>query len=86
MFATTTSSVRYDLDVDLGLVVITTKNCASSMDVFPTSNDQIFSMLGLMIMFQGKITVDSIDDKEDMGFVDEAFDILGFTKQEKVIK
>ena len=34
---------------------------------------------------QGKITVDSIDDKEDMGFVDEAFDILGFTKQEKVI-
>ena len=45
MFATTTSSVRYDLDVDLGLVVITTKNCASSMDVFPTSNDQIFSML-----------------------------------------
>ena len=38
------------------------------------------------IMFQGKITVDSIDDKEDMGFVDEAFDILGFTKQEKVIK
>ena len=38
------------------------------------------------IMFQGKITVDSIDDKEDMGFVDEAFDILGFTKQEKVMK
>ena len=37
-------------------------------------------------MFQGKITVDSIDDKEDMGFVDEAFDILGFTKQEKVMK
>ena len=36
-------------------------------------------------MFQGKITVDSIDDKEDMGFVDEAFDILGFTKQEKVV-
>ena len=34
---------------------------------------------------QGKITVDSIDDKEDMGFVDEAFDILGFTKQEKVV-
>ena len=33
---------------------------------------------------QGKITVDSIDDKEDMGFVDEAFDILGFTKQEKL--
>jgi myosin heavy chain 6/7 len=32
---------------------------------------------------QGKITVDSIDDKEDMGFVDEAFDILGFTREEK---
>ena len=30
--------------------------------------------------------MDSIDDKEDMGFVDEAFDILGFTKQEKVMK
>ena len=33
---------------------------------------------------QGKVTVDSIDDKEDMGFVDEAFDILGFTSEEKV--
>merc|ERR1711962_67375 len=32
---------------------------------------------------QGKITVDSIDDKEDTCFVDEAFDILGFTKEEK---
>ncbi len=32
---------------------------------------------------QGKITVDSIDDKEDMSFVDDAFDILGFTQQEK---
>ena len=32
---------------------------------------------------QGKITVESIDDKEDMGFVDDAFNILGFTKQEK---
>ena len=27
--------------------------------------------------------MDSIDDKEDMGFADEAFDILGFTKEEK---
>ena len=27
--------------------------------------------------------MDSIDDKEDMQFVDEAFDILGFTKEEK---
>jgi len=32
---------------------------------------------------QGKLTVDSIDDKEDMQFADEAFDILGFTKTEK---
>ena len=40
----------------------------------------------VIFIIQGKITVDSIDDKEDMGFVDEAFDILGFTKQEKVMK
>ena len=32
---------------------------------------------------QGKVTVDSIDDKEDMMFADEAFDILGFTNAEK---
>jgi myosin heavy chain 6/7 len=32
---------------------------------------------------QGKVSVDSIDDKEDMQFADEAFDILGFTEQEK---
>ena len=32
---------------------------------------------------QGKIKVDSIDDKEDMQFADEAFDILGFTETEK---
>merc|ERR1711963_122736 len=31
---------------------------------------------------QGKVTVDSIDDKEDMGFADEAYDILGFTAEE----
>ena len=47
----------------------------------------IFSNIVVVIfIIQGKITVDSIDDKEDMGFVDEAFDILGFTKQEKVMK
>ena len=28
---------------------------------------------------QGKITVPSIDDREDMQFANEAFDILGFT-------
>merc|ERR1711970_434448 len=32
---------------------------------------------------QGKLTVPSIDDKEDMQFADEAFDILGFTEDEK---
>merc|ERR1712180_510635 len=32
---------------------------------------------------QGKLTVPSIDDKEDMMFADEAFDILGFSKEEK---
>lgn len=29
------------------------------------------------------MSVESIDDKEDMQFADEAFDILGFTKEEK---
>ena len=29
------------------------------------------------------MSVDSIDDKEDMQFADEAFDILGFSKVEK---
>merc|ERR1719188_2372426 len=32
---------------------------------------------------QGKLTVDSIDDKEDMMFADQAFDTLGFTQDEK---
>merc|ERR1719158_195684 len=32
---------------------------------------------------QGKLTVPSIDDKEDMMFADEAFDILGFSTEEK---
>merc|ERR1719300_649467 len=32
---------------------------------------------------QGKLTVPSIDDKEDMQFADEAFDVLGFTQEEK---
>ena len=32
---------------------------------------------------QGKVSVESIDDKEDMMFADEAYDILGFTKEEK---
>merc|ERR1719385_477638 len=32
---------------------------------------------------QGKVTVPSIDDKEDMMYADEAYDILGFTNEEK---
>merc|ERR1712018_87015 len=32
---------------------------------------------------QGKVTVDSIDDKEDMMYADDAYDILGFTNEEK---
>ena len=32
---------------------------------------------------QGKLSVPSIDDKEDMMYADEAFDILGFTQEEK---
>ena len=32
---------------------------------------------------QGKLTVPSIDDKEDMMFADEAFDILGFDQTMK---
>merc|ERR1711878_57739 len=31
---------------------------------------------------QGKVTVDSIDDKEDMGFAHDAYRILGFTEDE----
>ena len=31
-------------------------------------------------MSQGKITVPSIDDREDMQFANEAFDVLGFTE------
>merc|ERR1719398_570324 len=32
---------------------------------------------------QGKLTVPSIDDKEDMMYADEAFDVLGFSSDEK---
>merc|ERR1712223_395363 len=32
---------------------------------------------------QGKTSVESINDKEDMQFADEAYDILGFTEDEK---
>ena len=36
-----------------------------------------------MLYFQGKVTVDSIDDKEDMMFADQAYDVLGFSTSEK---
>ncbi len=29
---------------------------------------------------QGKITIDGVDDQEEMRLTDEAFDILGFTQ------
>ena len=35
------------------------------------------------LMSMGKVKVDSIDDAEEMQIMDEAFDILGFTYQEK---
>merc|ERR1712131_2528 len=40
-------------------------------------------ILDYWFVSQGKLTVPSIDDKEDMQFADEAFDILGFTQDEK---
>jgi len=33
---------------------------------------------------QGKTTIPGVDDAEEMGFADEAFDVLGFTAEEKV--
>ena len=35
---------------------------------------------------QGKVKVDSIDDAEELEFTDVAFDTLGFSPEEKVIK
>merc|ERR1719411_1262530 len=43
------------------------------------SND----ILDYWFVSQGKLTVPSIDDKEDMMFADEAFDVLGFSQEEK---
>merc|ERR1719173_135920 len=43
------------------------------------SND----ILDYWYVSQGKLTVPSIDDKEDMQFADEAFNVLGFSEQEK---
>ncbi|CAF1595294.1 unnamed protein product, partial [Adineta steineri] len=33
---------------------------------------------------QGMLTIDNVDDAEEMRITDEAFDILGFTKEEKL--
>eukprot|EP00091_Calanus_sinicus_P019233 TRINITY_DN4738_c0_g1_i3.p1 TRINITY_DN4738_c0_g1~~TRINITY_DN4738_c0_g1_i3.p1 ORF type:complete len:260 (-),score=82.28 TRINITY_DN4738_c0_g1_i3:12-791(-) len=41
------------------------------------------NILDYWYVSQGKLTVPSIDDKEDMQFADEAFDILGFSEEEK---
>ena len=35
------------------------------------------------LMSLGKVTVESIDDAEEMEVMDQAFDILGFTEEEK---
>merc|ERR1712106_242356 len=40
-------------------------------------------ILDYWFVSQGKLTVPSIDDKEDMQFADEAFDISGFSSDEK---
>ena len=36
------------------------------------------------LVSMGKVTVESIDDGEEMMIMDEAFDILGFTADEKL--
>ena len=41
------------------------------------------NILDYWFVSQGKLTVPSIDDKEDMMYADEAFDILGFSQDEK---
>merc|ERR1712062_932486 len=41
------------------------------------------NILDYWYVSQGKLSVETIDDKEDMQFADEAFDILGFSQQMK---
>ena len=50
---------------------------------FSLKKDIFFLFILANNYFFFQISVDSIDDKEDMQFADEAFDILGFTKEEK---
>lgn len=33
---------------------------------------------------QGMLTIDNVDDAEEMRLTDEAFDVLGFTQEEKI--
>ena len=41
------------------------------------------NILDYWFVSQGKLTVPSIDDREDMQFANEAFDILGFSEEMK---
>merc|ERR1712198_265071 len=55
-------------------------------DVVPDLKEKCFlsnDIYDYWYVSQGKTTVPSIDDKEDMQFADEAFDVLGFTTDEK---
>ena len=46
-------------------------------DQVPDLKDKCLLSNDIKYVSQGKLTVPSIDDKEDMMFADEAFDILG---------
>merc|ERR1719385_144785 len=55
-------------------------------DQVPDLKEKCFlsdNILDYWFVSQGKLTVPSIDDREDMQFADEAFDVLGFTQEEK---
>ena len=38
----------------------------------------------MTLSVQGRLTVDGMDDKKEMQDTDAAFDILGFTQEEKI--
>jgi hypothetical protein len=46
-------------------------------DQVPDLKEKCLLSNDIKYVSQGKLTVPSIDDKEDMMFADEAFDILG---------
>ena len=52
-------------------------------DQVPDLKDKCLLSNDIKYVSQGKLTVPSIDDKEDMMFADEAFDILGFSQTMK---